>query len=67
MTPLDRAINEKEEEKAKLLIDKMAKYNDSCSLKFVKKPHRLELKFEKSFTLTVLRNNSYLIQNFPSK
>lgn len=67
MTPLDFAINEKEEEKAKILIDRMQKYNNNCSLKFVKRPQKLELKFEKSFTLAVLRNNLNIIQSFPSK
>ena len=66
-TPLDLAINEKEEDKAKLLIQKMQKFTDNCSLKFVKKCQRLELKFEKSFTLSVLKNNTTLIHCFPSK
>ena len=35
MTPLDVAIQQKEEDKAKLLIDRMQKYNNNCSLKFV--------------------------------
>lgn len=61
LTPLDIAINEKDDPKAILLIQKMAKYGQNCSLKFVKKPHRLELKFEKPFTLCVLRNNNALI------
>jgi len=34
-TPLDVAINLKDDEKAKLLIDRMQKYNTNCSLKFV--------------------------------
>jgi hypothetical protein len=60
MTPLDIAITEKEEDKAKVLIDTMQKYNNNCSLKFVKRPHRLDLKFEKSFTLAVMKNNSVI-------
>ena len=65
MTPLDIAINEQVDYKAKIIIDKMFKFNENCSLKFIKKPNRLELKFEKSFVLSVLRNNSELIKSFP--
>ncbi len=67
MTPLDIAINEKEEEKAKIFIDRMQKYNNNCSLKFVKRPNRLDLRYEKSFTLAILRNNLALITSFPEK
>jgi hypothetical protein len=67
MTPLDVAINEKEEEKAKVLIERMQKFNYNCSLKFVKRPHRLDLRFEKSFTMAVLRNNADIITSFPEK
>jgi len=67
MTPLDVAINEKEEEKAKILIESMQRFSPSCSLKFVKRPHRLDLRFEKAFALAVLRNNSALVQSFPEK
>jgi len=45
----------------------MQKYNANCSLKFVQRPHRLELRFEKSFTLAVLRNNIEIIDSFPPK
>ena len=34
-------------------------------LKFIKRPNRLEMRFEKPFTLSVLRNNLTLIQSFP--
>lgn len=67
MTPLDIAVNDQDEEKAKALIDTMVKYNPNCSLKFVKRSHRLDLKFDKAFSLAVLRNNAHLIQSFPSK
>lgn len=36
-------------------------------LRFVKRPNRLEHKFEKPFTLSVLKNNLTLIQAFPEK
>jgi len=47
------------------LIEFMEKFSTNGSLLFVKKPNRLDLRFEKSFTLSVLRNNLYLIQGFP--
>jgi hypothetical protein len=34
-------------------------------LKFIKRPNRLDMRFEKPFTLSVLRNNLTLIQSFP--
>ena len=40
-------------EKAQHLIERMQKYGPDCSIKFVKKPHRLDLKFEKSFAMAV--------------
>ena len=61
MTPLDVAINEQDEDKAKALMDTMQRYNPNCSLKFVKRSHRLDLKYEKAFTIAVLRNNAHLI------
>ena len=67
MTPLDVAINEQDEDKAKALMDTMQRYNPNCSLKFVKRSHRLDLKYEKAFTIAVLRNNAHLIQAFPPK
>lgn len=35
LTPLDVAINSKDDEKAKLMIDRMNKLNANCSLKFI--------------------------------
>ena len=66
-TPLDLCINENDEKRSLYLIEKMHKYNNNCSLKFVKRPNRLELKFEKSFTLAVLRNNENIIEAFEDK
>jgi hypothetical protein len=43
----------------------MEKFASNGSLLFVKKPNRLEHRFEKPFTLSVLRNNLFLIQAFP--
>jgi len=52
-TPLDKAITEKDEQKARFLILKAQKYTNNCSLKFIKRPNRLDLKYEKSFTLAL--------------
>lgn len=69
-TPLDIAINELQDAKALSLIDKMGKFGTAFThspLRFVKRPNRLELKYEKAFTLAVLKNNLTLIQAFPEK
>jgi ankyrin repeat protein len=67
-TPLCMAINEMQDAKALTLIDKMERFGVHHSpLRFVKRPNRLELKFEKPFTLSVLKNNFTLIQAFPEK
>jgi hypothetical protein len=66
-TPLDVAVTEGENVKARYLIEKMQRFNTNCSLKFVKRPNRLELKFEKSLTLAINKNNSLILQCFPSK
>lgn len=56
-TPLDIAISENDDEKTLLLINKIKKLDKNCSLKFVMRPHRLELKYEKAFTLATVKNN----------
>jgi hypothetical protein len=48
-----------------LLIQKMTKYPIDCSLKFIKKPLRLDLRFEKSFTLAVKENKQDVLELFP--
>jgi len=53
--------------KALSLIDKMERFGAHSNLRFVKRPNRLELKYEKPFTLSVLKNNFALIQAFPEK
>jgi hypothetical protein len=63
-TPLDIAINEMQDAKAMSLIDKMGRFGQNFThspLRFVKRPNRLELKYEKAFTLAVLKNNLTLI------
>ena len=56
-----------QDEKAFTLIDKMSRYSAQSSLKCVKRPNRFELKFDKPFTLSILKNNLHLIQGFPEK
>lgn len=43
----------------------MMKYPSDCSLKFIKKPMRLNLRFEKSFTLAVKENKQDILELFP--
>ena len=56
---------EKETEKATMLIQRMQKYGPDCSIKFVQKPHRLDLMFEKSFAMAVKQNNNDILDLFP--
>lgn len=42
------------------------KFPLDCSLKFIKKPSRLELRFEKSFTLCVKTNKQDVLELFPN-
>jgi hypothetical protein len=43
----------------------MSKYPNDSSLKFIKKPLRLDLRFEKSFTLAVKENKQDVLELFP--
>lgn len=52
-------------EKAQNLINKMAKFTPDCSIKFVQKPHRLDLMFEKSFAMAVKKNKNDVLDLFP--
>jgi len=52
-------------EKAQLLIRRMQKYGPDCSIRFIKKPHRLDLKFCKSFAMAVKRNKNDILHLFP--
>jgi len=54
-------------EKAQLLISRMNKYGPDCSIKFVKMPHRLDLKFEKSFAMAVKNNKNDVLLLFPPR
>jgi ankyrin repeat protein len=53
--------------KALFLIEKMESFSLHSSLRFVKRPNRLEIKYEKPFTLAVLKNNLSIITAFPEK
>ena len=52
-------------EKVKFLIEKMSQFSPECSLKFVKRPIRLNLKFEKSFTMAIKKNKTEVLELFP--
>mmetsp|Transcript_23881 Transcript_23881/g.31995 ORF Transcript_23881/g.31995 Transcript_23881/m.31995 type:complete len:220 (+) Transcript_23881:852-1511(+) len=52
-------------EKAQMLILRMQKYGPHCSIKFVQKPHRLDLMFEKSFAMAVKMNKNDILDLFP--
>lgn len=54
-------------DKSQLLVQKMMKYPLDCSLKLIKKPMRLELRFEKSFTLAVKENKQDILELFPRR
>jgi hypothetical protein len=60
-TPLDTAILDNNFEKSDVLLRKAKKFTTITSLRFISKPHRLELKYEKSFTLAVKRNQQSLL------
>ena len=60
-SPLDIAINEQQDAKAIAFIEYMESFSVLPGLKFIKRPNRLEMRFEKAFTLSVLRNNLSLI------
>ena len=45
----------------------MERFSANPALNYIKRPNRFDLKFEKPFTLSVLRNNLSLIQAFPLK
>ena len=67
MTPLDMAIFEGKNDRAELLLKKSKKFHSMSSIRFITKPNRLELKYEKSFVLAVQRNNNDIIFAFPNK
>mmetsp|Transcript_87773 Transcript_87773/g.120904 ORF Transcript_87773/g.120904 Transcript_87773/m.120904 type:complete len:281 (+) Transcript_87773:977-1819(+) len=45
----------------------MQQYQSECSLKYIKKPHRLDLKFEKSFSMAIKKGKTEILELFPSR
>lgn len=50
---LDVAVKEKDNERAAFLIERYQAFGPQSSLRFVKRPNKLDLKFEKAFTLAL--------------
>ena len=48
-----------------LVMSQMQLYSRNCSIRFLKEPNRLELKYERSFTMAVKKNRQHLITKFP--
>jgi len=67
LTSLDVSITEKELAKSKFLIDKTQKFNNGSSFKFVKRPNRLDLKYEKAFCLAVQNGILEAVDIFPAR
>ena len=40
-------------------------YHPNCSIKFLKQPNRLDLKFERSFAMALKKSKSEIIEKFP--
>ena len=51
--------------KALALMKMMLKFSNDCSIKFLMQPQRLELKYERSFTMAVKKNRLYILTMFP--
>ena len=66
-TPLDVAIMEGNNQRAELLITRTKKFHPLSSIRFVDRPNRLEMKYEKPFTLAVYTNNVPIMTKFPKK
>lgn len=45
----------------------MMKYQNDSALKFIKKPIRLDLRFEKSFAMAIKMNKQDVLELFPAK
>ena len=56
---------QKANQKTMHLIQRMQKFTSECSLKFIKKPIRLDLKFEKSFAMAISQNKNDVLEFFP--
>ena len=51
--------------KALLLMRLMSKHSPQCSIKFLRHPQRLNLKFERSYTMAVKKNQTDILASFP--
>lgn len=67
MTPIDMAIYEGKTDRAELLLKKSKRFHSNSSIRFILKPHRLELKYEKTFTIALQKNNNDILFKFPNK
>jgi ankyrin repeat protein len=66
-TPLDMCIMEANTEKAEFLIQRIKKFHANSNLRFIKKANRLDLKYEKALTLSIMKNNLKVVSAFPPK
>lgn len=66
-TPLDLAINEQQYEKAVTLLENMQKLYHCKELKLLRRPNRVDMKFEKAFTLAIIKNDRRVIEAFPDR
>jgi hypothetical protein len=47
------------------LMSLMHKFDETCSIRFIKEPLRLDLKYARSFTMAVKKKRTMLFDNFP--
>jgi hypothetical protein len=66
-TSLVLAVKDQDDAKAAFLIEKFTQFGPQSSLKFVKRPNKLDLKFEKALTMALHTNNYDLVKKFPTK
>ena len=50
---------------AHMFMKKMQQYHNNSSIKFLMSRHRLDLRFEKSYTMAVKKNRTQIIDKFP--
>lgn len=43
----------------------MHKFDETCSIRMIKEPVRLDLKYARSFTMAVKKKRTMLFENFP--
>jgi len=51
--------------KSLLLMKMMQRHHPQCSIKYLRHPQRLDLKFERSYTMAVKRNRTEILSSFP--